>query len=67
MLSGVEAGLNQAMDKLPDKVAEQVKGRLINRCGSSVVQVYAAGVLQRDSMQRPAVESKQAAGLHKQC
>jgi hypothetical protein len=39
MLSGVEAGLNQAMDKLPDKVAEQVKGRLINRCGQQGVGV----------------------------
>jgi len=33
MLTGVEASLNQAMDKLPENVAEKVKGKVINRCG----------------------------------
>jgi hypothetical protein len=32
MLAGVEAGLTQAMDKLPDNVAKQVKGKLLDRC-----------------------------------
>lgn len=32
MLSGVEAGLNTAMERLPENVAEKVKGRFINRC-----------------------------------
>lgn len=37
MLSGVEAGLNQAMERLPDNVAQKVKGnRFINRCAAAV-------------------------------
>lgn len=31
MLSGVEAGLNQAMEKLPENVAQKVQGRFLNR------------------------------------
>jgi hypothetical protein len=31
MLNGVEAGLNTAMERLPENVAEKVKGRFINR------------------------------------
>jgi hypothetical protein len=33
VLSGVEAGLNTAMEKLPDNVAQKVKGKLVNRLG----------------------------------
>jgi hypothetical protein len=32
MLSGVEAGLNHAMEKLPENVAQKVQGKFINRC-----------------------------------